>query len=94
MQRLDGAWQVTVDGAADRVETLPLHPGLDALFCPDGRNFGVASQRLARNHFRVALGQRQFEVRLRDPLERDADGAAARRARTRSARRSPAAWSA
>ncbi len=77
VQRLDGAWEVSVDGTANRVEMLPLHPGLDALFCPDGRNFGVASQRLARNHYRVALGQRQFEVRLRDPLDREASGAAA-----------------
>ena len=75
-RRLDGAWEVSVDGTAHRVEMLPLHPGLDALFCPDGRSFGVASQRLARNQYRVALGQRQFEVRLRDPLDRVATGAA------------------
>jgi biotin carboxyl carrier protein len=75
-RRLDEAWEVTVDGTAYRVEMLPLHPGLDALFCPDGRSFGVASQRLGRDHYRVALGQRQFEVRLRDPLERAASAAA------------------
>jgi len=74
-RRLDGAWEVTVDGTAYPVEMLPLHPGFDALFCPDGRNFAVASQRLARNHYRVALGQRQFEVRLRDPLDREVNGA-------------------
>jgi biotin carboxyl carrier protein len=75
-RRLDEAWEVTVDGTAYRVQMSPLHPGLDALFCPDGRSFGVASQRLARDHYRVALGQRQFEVRLRDPLDRETAGAA------------------
>ena len=76
VRRIDGAWEVTLDGTAHRVEMLPLHPGFDALFCPDGRSLGVASQRLGRDHFRVALGQRQFEVRLHDPLERAAAAAA------------------
>ena len=75
-RRLDGAWEVTLDGAAYRVEMLPLHSGADALFCPDGRALGVASQRLGRDHYRVAVAQRQFEVRLRDPLDRETNGAA------------------
>ncbi|TAM52995.1 MAG: biotin/lipoyl-binding protein [Acidobacteria bacterium] len=75
-RRLDGTWEVTVDGTPYRVDMLPLHPGLDALFCPDGRALGVASQRLGRDHFRVAVAQRQFEVRLRDPLDRETNGAA------------------
>ncbi len=77
VQRLDGSWEVSVDGTAHRVEMLPLHPGLDALFCPDGRALGVASQRLGRDHYRIAVAQRQFEVRLRDPLDREANAAAA-----------------
>jgi len=76
-RRLDGAWEVTVDGAPHLVEMLPMHTGLDALFWPDGRNFAVASQRLGRDHWRVSLAQLQFEVRLRGPLERVAGSTAA-----------------
>ncbi len=76
-RRLADAWEITIDGTAHRVEMLPVHAGLDALWYADGSSFGVASQRLGRNHFRVAVAQRQFEVRLRDPLERVAAGPAA-----------------
>jgi len=76
-RRIDGAWEVTVDGAPHVVEMVPVHTGLDALFWPDGRNYAVASQRLARDHWRVSLAQLQFEVRLRGPLERVAAGGAA-----------------
>jgi acetyl/propionyl-CoA carboxylase alpha subunit len=76
-RRLDGAWEVTVEGVPHVVEMLPVHTGLDALFWPDGRNFAVASQRLGRDHWRVSLAQLQFEVRLRGPLERVAGAAAA-----------------
>jgi biotin carboxyl carrier protein len=70
VRRLGSAWEVTVEGNVHRVEMLPIHTGMSALFRPDGRNFAVASQRLARNHWRVSLAQRHFEVRLHDPLER------------------------
>jgi biotin carboxyl carrier protein len=69
-RREGSAWVVTVDGSPVRVEWLPIHAGVSALSCADGRNFAVASQRLGRNHWRVSLGQRHFEVRLHDPLER------------------------
>ncbi len=66
-----------MNGASRSVELLPIHPGLFALCFPDGTNYAVASQRLARDHWRISLAQRQFEVRLRDPLEREvATGAA------------------
>jgi len=70
VRRLGSAWEVTVDGNVHRVEMLPIHAGMSALFRPDGRSFAVASQRLARNHWRVSLAQRHFEVLLHDPLER------------------------
>ncbi|HVN75891.1 MAG TPA: biotin/lipoyl-containing protein [Thermoanaerobaculaceae bacterium] len=76
-RRLDGAWEVTIDGTWHVVEMVPVHTGLDALFLGDGRNYAVASQRLARDHWRVSLAQLQFEVRLRGPLERVAGAAAA-----------------
>ncbi len=76
-RRLDGAWEVTVDGSSHVVEMLPVHTGLDALFWPGGRNFAVASQRLGRDHWRVSLAQLQFEVRLRGPLEREASSVSA-----------------
>ena len=75
-RRIGETFEVTINGVAYRVELLPVRPGLGALLGEDGRNFAVASQRLARNHWRVSLAQRQFEVRLRDPLEREASGSA------------------
>jgi biotin carboxyl carrier protein len=78
VRRLEHGWEVTVDGSLRRVELLPIHPGFSALCCEDGRTYAVASQRLARNRFRVSLAQRDFEVHLHDPLERGAaTGAAA-----------------
>jgi biotin carboxyl carrier protein len=69
-RRLESAWEVTLDGSARRVELLPIHPGLSALCFPDGRSYAVASQRRARDRWRVSLAQRTFEVHLHDPLER------------------------
>jgi biotin carboxyl carrier protein len=69
-RRLENAWEVTLDGSARRVELLPIHPGLSALCFPDGRSYAVASQRRARDRWRVSLAQRTFEVHLHDPLER------------------------
>jgi biotin carboxyl carrier protein len=75
--RLEDVWEVTIDGSPRRVQMLSIHSGLSALCCPDGRNYAVASQRLARNRWRVSLAQRHFEVHLHDPLERAVTGAAA-----------------
>jgi biotin carboxyl carrier protein len=77
VRRLERGWEVTVDGSLRRVELLPIHPGFSALCCEDGRTYAVASQRLARNRFRVSLAQRDFEVHLHDHLERVAAAAAA-----------------
>jgi len=76
-QRLENAWEVIIDGSPRRVELLSIHPGLSALCYPDGRNYAVVSQRLARNRWRVSLAQCHFEVHLHDPLERAVTGAAA-----------------
>ena len=76
-RRVGEAFEVGVDGTTQRVELLPVHAGLSALFWPDGHCFAVASQRLGRNHWRLWLAQRQFEVRLRDPLDREVAGAGA-----------------
>ncbi len=74
VRRVGETFEVTVDGRTLRVEMLPIHAGVHALFCEDGRNFAVASQRLARNHWRVSLAQRQFEVHLRDMVDRESGG--------------------
>jgi biotin carboxyl carrier protein len=71
-RRVGEMWEVSVDGVSHEVELLAIHPGLGALFFPEGRHFTVASQRLARDHWRVSLAQRHFEIRLHDPLERRA----------------------
>ncbi len=39
------------------------------MLCGDGRSFAVAAQKLGPTRFRVSLGERDFEVCLRDPLE-------------------------
>ena len=76
-RRVEGGFEVTVNGAVHRVELLPVHAGLSALYRGDGVNFAVASQRLGRDHWRISLAQRHFEVRLRSPLERDGGAGAA-----------------
>jgi acetyl/propionyl-CoA carboxylase alpha subunit len=76
-RRAGDGFEVTVDGETRRVELLPIHAGLHALLCADGRNLTVASHRLGRNAWRVSVGQRHFEVRLRDPLDREVGGQAA-----------------
>ncbi|MFI5143667.1 MAG: biotin/lipoyl-containing protein [Thermoanaerobaculales bacterium] len=73
-RRVGETFEVRINGATFRVELLPVRPGLCALLGEDGRNYAVASQRLARNHWRVSLAQRHFEVRLRDPLDREVSG--------------------
>jgi biotin carboxyl carrier protein len=67
---------VTLDGVTHAVELLPMGHGLFGLFCPDGRTYAVAAQRLGKDHWRLLLAQRQFEVRLRQPLERELAGQA------------------
>jgi biotin carboxyl carrier protein len=76
-RRLEKEWEITLDGSPQRVELLSIHPGISALCFPDGRTYGVASQRLARDRWRVSLAQRDFEVHLHDPLERAVAAAAA-----------------
>jgi biotin carboxyl carrier protein len=73
-ERREGRVAVTLDGVSHEVELLPMGPGLYGLFCPDGRTFAVAAQRLGKDHWRLLLAQRQFEVRLRQPLEREVAG--------------------
>jgi biotin carboxyl carrier protein len=76
VRRVGETFEVRIDGATYRVELLPVRAGLFALLGEDGRNYAVASQRLARNHWRVSLAQRYFEVRLRDLLDREVSGEA------------------
>ncbi|MGE5236116.1 MAG: biotin/lipoyl-containing protein [Acidobacteriota bacterium] len=70
-RRLGDSFEVTVDGHAHVVELVAVAPGLASLLCQDGRSYSIASQRRARGHWRVSVGDREFEVRLRDPLERE-----------------------
>jgi len=77
VRRVGETFEVRIDGSTYRVELLPVRAGLCALLGEDGRNYAVASQRLARNHWRVSLEQRQFEVRLRDMVDRESSGGGA-----------------
>jgi len=76
LRRLGERFEVALDGCTHTVELVAAAPGLDALLCEDGRSYAVASQKLSANRFRVSLGDREFEVHLRDPLEREIAAAA------------------
>ena len=64
-------FEVTLDGRVHRVDLVAAGGGLSSLLCDDGRSFAVAAQKLGPTRFRVSLGERDFEVHLRDPLERE-----------------------
>ena len=77
-RRLGERFEVEVDGRLHAVELVRVSPGLASLLAVDGRSFVVVWQRPAPGRYRVALGEREFEVQLRHPLEREvAQGAAA-----------------
>ena len=71
VRRLGERFEVDVDGRRHAVELVPVAPGLASLLCSDGRSFSLASQKVAAGLWRVSLGDREFEVHLRDPLERE-----------------------
>lgn len=80
-------FEVALDGRVHRVDLLDAGGGLFSLLCDDGRSFAVAAQKLGPARFRVSLGERDFEVYLRDPLEREiasAPGAIAGRQEVRA----------
>ena len=77
VQRLGERFAVSLDGHTHDVELVAAAPGLFALLCEDGRSFAVAGQKLAAGRYRVSLGDRDFEVHLRDPLEREVPPSAA-----------------
>lgn len=76
VRRLGERFEVNVDGTTRTVELLPVGGGLSALLCRDHRSHAVVSQRLRGNSWRISFGQADFEVELRDPLEREIQGAA------------------
>ncbi len=61
---------VRVDGSERRVSFLPVAANLAALLGEDGSAYSVAHQRLGPRRWRISLGDREFVVQLRDPLER------------------------
>jgi biotin carboxyl carrier protein len=71
VRRLGERFEVAVDGASYSVEFLPVAAGLSAMLCADGRTLAVASHRDGPNRWRISLGDREFQVHLRDPLERE-----------------------
>lgn len=71
VRRLGENFEVTVDGRTELVEWTGLSEGLSALLCPDGRTYGVAHRRLGSRRWRVTVGQREFDISLRDLLERE-----------------------
>ncbi|MEW6338770.1 MAG: acetyl-CoA carboxylase biotin carboxyl carrier protein subunit [Acidobacteriota bacterium] len=74
VRRIGARFEVNADGRSHDVELLPVAPGLASLVCADGRSYSLAAQRLGAGLWRISLGDREFEVRLRDPLEREIAG--------------------
>ena len=74
VRRVGDRFRVVVDGSAYDLEFVPVGPGLHALLAADGRSFAVAHRNDARNQWRISLGDREFRVHLRDPLEREVAG--------------------
>lgn len=71
VRRLGERFEVAVDGSSYALEFLPVAAGLSAMLCADGRTLAVASRREGPNRWRISLGDREFQVHLRDPLERE-----------------------
>lgn len=61
---------VRVDGSERLVSFLPVAANLAAMLGEDGSAYSVAHQRLGPGRWRIALGDREFVIHLRDPLER------------------------
>lgn len=76
VRRVGERYEVALDGRTHSVELVVAGSGLFALLCEDGRSYAVAGQKLAGDRYRVSLGDRDFEVHLRDPLEREIASAA------------------
>jgi biotin carboxyl carrier protein len=74
VRRIGERLEVAVDGGSYSLEFVPVAPGLSAMLCADGRTFAVASRRDGPNRWRISLGDREFQVHLRDPLEREVVG--------------------
>jgi biotin carboxyl carrier protein len=74
VRRVGERFEVAVDGSSYAVEFAAVAPGLHAMLCADGRTFAVASHDDGRNRWRISLGDREFRVHLRDPLEREVAG--------------------
>jgi biotin carboxyl carrier protein len=74
VRRVGERFEVAVDGHAYSLEFLPVATGLSAMLCSDGRTFAVAHRRDAPNRWRISLGDREFQVHLREPLEREVAG--------------------
>jgi biotin carboxyl carrier protein len=74
VRRIGERFEVAVDGTSYSLEFVPVASGLHAMLCGDGRTFAVASRHEGHNRWRISLGDREFHVQLRDPLEREVAG--------------------
>ena len=77
VRRVGEQFEVELDGRRHTVELVTAGPDMFSLVASDGRSWAVASQKLAATRFRVSLGDRDFDVHLRDPLEQGVASAAA-----------------
>ncbi|MEP0774118.1 MAG: biotin/lipoyl-binding protein [Acidobacteriota bacterium] len=71
VSRQEQRFSVRLDGHERRVSFVPVASNLSAMLDEEGRAYSVAHQRLGRGRWRISLGDREFVVQLRDPLERE-----------------------
>ena len=86
VRRRGDRFEVALDGRTSMVEVVPVAAGLASLLCEDGRSFALGSQRVAPGRYRISLVDREFEVVLRHPLEREVAERGVSRAGTQEVR--------
>ena len=79
VERVPGGFEVALDGERRRVDVIRLDGAIASLrYIEDGRSFSVSYQRGRGRHWRLAVGERDFDLETLTPVEAiEADAAAA-----------------
>jgi pyruvate carboxylase subunit B len=70
VERIPGGFEVVVDGTPHRVDFIKLDGAVASLrMMADGRSFSVSFQRGGQRAWRVAVGERDFDLEVLTPVE-------------------------
>ncbi len=70
VERVADGFEVTVDGVRRRVDVIRLDGAIASMrYIEDGRSFSVSYQRGAGRQWRVAVGERDFDLEVLTPVE-------------------------